>query len=58
MAIKDFNRVKIFALDSFIAANAQSDEAALHKILSPMVQDILTEILKEYQKHLKIEHYF
>ncbi|MBG1279289.1 hypothetical protein [Lactococcus lactis] len=53
-----FNRVKTFALESFMTADSQVDEEALHKIISPMVQDILIECQEQYQKHLKIEQEF
>ena len=41
-----------------MTADSQVDEEALHKIISPMVQDILIECQEQYQKHLKIEQEF
>lgn len=53
-----FNRVKTFALESFLAADQREDEEALEKILIPMVQDILNEAVENYQKFKKIEQDF
>lgn len=53
-----FNRVKTFALDSFLIAEKREDEEALEKILTPMVQDILNEAVEKYQKFKKIEQDF
>lgn len=53
-----FNRVKTFALDSFLIAEQREDEEALEKILTPMVQDILNEAVEKYQKFKKIEQDF
>ena len=53
-----FNRVKTFALDSFLAADVLEDEKALVKIISPMVSDILDESEFTYQKYLKNEKDF
>jgi len=53
-----FNRVKTFALESFLIAEQREDEEALEKILSPMVQDILNEAVEKYQKFKKIEQDF
>ncbi|MDG4984935.1 hypothetical protein OGZ51_12345 [Lactococcus lactis] len=44
-----FNRVKTFALESFLAADQREDEKALEKIVSPMIQDILNESVEQYQ---------
>lgn len=53
-----FNRVKIFALESFLVAEQRKDEEALENILSPMVQDILNEAVEKYRKFKKIEQDF
>jgi hypothetical protein len=53
-----FNRVKTFALESFLIAEQREDEEALEKILTPMVQDILNEAVEKYQKFKKIEQDF
>ncbi|MDG4977457.1 hypothetical protein [Lactococcus lactis] len=53
-----FNRVKTFALDSFLIAEQREDEEALEKILTPMVQDILNEAVEKYQNIKKIEQDF
>lgn len=53
-----FNRVKTFALDSFLIAEQREDEEALEKILTPMVQDILNEAVEKYQNFKKIEQDF
>lgn len=50
-----FNRVKTFALESFLAADQRGDERALEKIISPMIQDILNESVEKYQEFKKIE---
>lgn len=50
-----FNRVKTFALESFLAADQREDEKALEKIISPMVHDILNESVEKYQEFKKIE---
>lgn len=53
-----FNRVKTFALESFLAADQREDEKALEKIISPMVQDILNESVEKHQEFKKIEREF
>ncbi|MDT2904828.1 hypothetical protein [Lactococcus lactis] len=53
-----FNRVKTFALESFLAADQNNDEEALQKILLPMTQDILKEAQDKYEQHLKLENDF
>jgi len=53
-----FNRVKTFALESFLIAEQREDEEALENILSPMVQDILNEAVEKYRKFKKIEQNF
>lgn len=53
-----FNRVKTFALESFLGADQREDEKALEKIISPMVQDILNESVEKHQEFKKIEREF
>ena len=50
-----YNRIKIFALDSFLEAARQDNTKALKLILRPIQADILKEAVKFYREYQDIE---
>jgi hypothetical protein len=50
-----YNRIKIFALESFLEADRQDNTKALKCILRPIQEDILKEAVKIYREYQDIE---